>query len=323
MRKWSGQVTHAETTTEPTSTLSQRKGRAPQPSITWWGSASQGGPPQWQHRHDSIRLPTLSRATLGGSQPGGSANRGGPTRLTVALGLKNREIYFFWGQRRQGKLTTLQPKGQKECLALSYSEDVLKFLQKGKTKETHLACTKRRKLLGRSRQPHSRNAGTFWQSCRGEAGQPLDDPEATLHFVENAACVERCYVRLRWAYFACVDVELFSRHFELRRQIQTHPYSVVTFWQHGMTQQLRQATFLCTLRWVKYVELCGQVQVHYCAQFAVLASSRPMSEDACSSGARFLLNFLHGLHCTCTYLQKQKASKQNFIVKSWLRHSKD
>ena len=51
-----------------TSTLSQRKGRAPQPSITLSsasrrGSASQGGPPhqwQWPHIHDSIRLIRLT-----------------------------------------------------------------------------------------------------------------------------------------------------------------------------------------------------------------------------------------------------------------------
>ncbi len=67
-----------------TSTLSQRKGRAPQPFITWGGgggSASQGwgvsqpgggGPPrQRQCRRDSIR----------------------PIRLTVALGLKSTEIF--------------------------------------------------------------------------------------------------------------------------------------------------------------------------------------------------------------------------------------
>ncbi len=52
-----------------TSTLSQRKGRTPQPSITWGGGSQPGGggPPQQQrHVHDSIR----------------------PIRLTVALGLK-------------------------------------------------------------------------------------------------------------------------------------------------------------------------------------------------------------------------------------------
>ena len=47
--------------TRTTSTLSQRKGRAPQPSVTWEG----GGPPH-QLRDDSIRLPVSSRATLGG-----------------------------------------------------------------------------------------------------------------------------------------------------------------------------------------------------------------------------------------------------------------
>ncbi len=64
-----------------TSTLSQRKGRAFQPSITWGGSQPGGGsaswgggPPQQWRRHDTIR----------------------PIRLTVALGLKTKRMW--WSQ---------------------------------------------------------------------------------------------------------------------------------------------------------------------------------------------------------------------------------
>ncbi len=78
-------------TTEATSTLSQRKGRAPQPSITFSFLAGGGGPPR-RHVHDSIR----------------------PIRLTVALGLKARLTKGITG--RQPAIyseTEVKPEAQK------------------------------------------------------------------------------------------------------------------------------------------------------------------------------------------------------------------
>ena len=72
------QATNPSPNDRKTSTLSQRRGRAPQPSVMWGGVCQPGGGPPHHLRHDSIRLPALSRATLGGS-----ASKGGSSTTMI------------------------------------------------------------------------------------------------------------------------------------------------------------------------------------------------------------------------------------------------